>query len=85
MGEMGELVFCLPEKKWMSISVRSTSHGNQLPYLVRGPYQNLLRPTWVRGVVLVAQTTAFVYIYARIPQMAEMTLSFHIARPTWLA
>jgi hypothetical protein len=23
----------------------SGCHGNQLPYLVRGPYQNLLRPT----------------------------------------
>src|ERR1700722_3085050 len=30
-----------------------------------------------KGVALVAQTAAFVYIYARIPQIAEMTLSFH--------
>jgi hypothetical protein len=30
-----------------------------------------------KGVALVAQTTAFVYIYARFPQIAEMTLSFH--------
>src|SRR5271154_1720204 len=30
-----------------------------------------------KGVALVAQTTAFVYIYARISQIAEMTLSFH--------
>jgi hypothetical protein len=30
-----------------------------------------------KGVALVAQTTAFVYIYARIPQIAEMRLSFH--------
>jgi hypothetical protein len=30
-----------------------------------------------KGVALVAQTTAFVYIYARIPQIAKMTLSFH--------
>src|SRR5271170_4522659 len=30
-----------------------------------------------KGVALVAQTTTFVYIYARIPQIAEMTLSFH--------
>jgi hypothetical protein len=29
-----------------------------------------------KGVALVAQTTAFVYIYARFPQIAEMTLSF---------
>jgi hypothetical protein len=28
-------------------------------------------------VALVAQTAAFVYIYARIPQIAEMTLSFY--------
>ena len=28
-------------------------------------------------MALVAQTTAFVYIYVRIPQIAEMTLSFH--------
>ena len=30
-----------------------------------------------KGAALVAQTTAFVYVYARIPQIAEMTLSFH--------
>src|SRR5271156_2636631 len=30
-----------------------------------------------KGVALVARTAAFVYIYARIPQIAEMTLSFH--------
>jgi hypothetical protein len=30
-----------------------------------------------KGAAPVAQTTAFVYIYARIPQIAEMTLSFH--------
>src|SRR2546421_11815240 len=29
------------------------------------------------GVALVARTAAFVYIYARISQIAEMTLSFH--------
>jgi hypothetical protein len=29
------------------------------------------------GVALDAQAAAFVYIYARIPQIAEMTLSFH--------
>ena len=28
-------------------------------------------------MALVAQTVAFVYIYARIPQIAEMTLSFY--------
>jgi hypothetical protein len=28
-------------------------------------------------LALVAQTAAFVYIYARIPQIVEMTLSFH--------
>jgi hypothetical protein len=33
-----------------------------------------------KGVALVAQTAAFVYIYARIPQIAEMTLSFHATR-----
>ena len=31
-----------------------------------------------KGVALVAQTTAFVYIYARFSQIAEMTLSFHV-------
>jgi len=31
-----------------------------------------------KGVGLVAQTAAFVYIYARIPQIAEMTISFHV-------
>jgi hypothetical protein len=31
-----------------------------------------------KGVALVAQTAAFVYIYARIPQIAERTLSFHV-------
>ena len=30
-----------------------------------------------KGVALVALAAAFVYIYARIPQIAEMTLSFH--------
>jgi hypothetical protein len=30
-----------------------------------------------KGVALVARAAAFVYIYARIPQIAEMTLSFH--------
>src|SRR4051812_8460396 len=30
-----------------------------------------------KGVAPVAQRAAFVYIYARIPQIAEMTLSFH--------
>jgi hypothetical protein len=30
-----------------------------------------------KGVALVAQAAAFVYIYARISQIAEMTLSFH--------
>jgi hypothetical protein len=30
-----------------------------------------------QGVALDAQTIAFVYIYARIPQIAEMTLSFY--------
>ena len=30
-----------------------------------------------KGVALVAQTAAFVYIYARIPQIVEMTLSFY--------
>jgi Heterokaryon incompatibility protein (HET) len=30
-----------------------------------------------QGVALVAQTAAFVYIYVRISQIAEMTLSFH--------
>src|SRR5271170_72664 len=30
-----------------------------------------------REVALVARTAAFVYIYARIPQTVEMTLSFH--------
>jgi hypothetical protein len=29
------------------------------------------------GVALDAQAAAFVYIYTRIPQIAEMTLSFH--------
>jgi hypothetical protein len=31
-----------------------------------------------KGVALVAQTASFVYIYARISQIAEMTLSFHV-------
>ena len=30
-----------------------------------------------KGVALVALAAAFVYIYARIPQIAEMTLSFY--------
>jgi hypothetical protein len=30
-----------------------------------------------KGVALVALAAAFVYIYARIPQIEEMTLSFH--------
>jgi hypothetical protein len=30
-----------------------------------------------KGVALVAGTAAFVYIYARIPQIVEMTLSFY--------
>jgi hypothetical protein len=30
-----------------------------------------------RKVALDAQAEAFVYIYARIPQIVEMTLSFH--------
>ena len=30
-----------------------------------------------KGVALVARTAAFVYIYARISQIAEMTLSFY--------
>jgi len=30
-----------------------------------------------QGVALVAQTAAFVYIYVRISQIVEMTLSFH--------
>ena len=30
-----------------------------------------------REVALVARTAAFVYIYARIPQIEEMTRSFH--------
>src|SRR5271170_6619737 len=30
-----------------------------------------------KGVALVARAAAFVYIYARIPQIAEMTLSFY--------
>jgi hypothetical protein len=30
-----------------------------------------------KGVALAAQTAAFVYIYVRIPQIAEMTLSFY--------
>jgi hypothetical protein len=35
-------------------------------------------------VALVAQTAAFVYIYARIPQIAEMTLSFYAtSRPSF--
>jgi hypothetical protein len=28
-----------------NLFICSLCHGNQLPYLVRGPYQNLLRPT----------------------------------------
>ena len=35
-----------------------------------------------KGVALVAQTTAFVYIYARISQIAEMTLSFYATAET---
>jgi hypothetical protein len=31
-----------------------------------------------QGVALVAQTAAFVYIYVRISQIAEMTGSFHV-------
>ena len=30
-----------------------------------------------KGMALVALAAAFVYIYARIPQIAEMTLSFY--------
>jgi hypothetical protein len=34
-------------------------------------------------VALVALAAAFVYIYARIPQIAEMTLSFHATERSW--
>jgi hypothetical protein len=34
-----------------------------------------------KGAALVALAAAFVYIYARIPQIAEMTLSFHATQP----
>src|SRR5277367_5522012 len=33
-----------------------------------------------REVALVTRTAAFVYTYARIPQIAEMTLSFHATK-----
>jgi hypothetical protein len=36
-----------------------------------------------QGVALVAQTAAFVYIYVRIPQIVEMTLSLHATRYLW--
>jgi hypothetical protein len=33
-----------------------------------------------KGVALGAQAEAFVYIYGRIPQIAEMTLSFYATK-----
>src|SRR5947207_5870578 len=37
-----------------------------------------------QGVALVARTAAFVYIYARISQIAEMTLSFYATAGAYL-
>jgi hypothetical protein len=43
----------------------------------QGTIQELSTSHIGKGVALVALAAAFVYIYARIPQIAEMTLSFH--------
>ena len=50
-------------------------------------FRAILKPTSLHigmGVALDAQAAAFVYIYARIPQIAEMTLSFHATDPNTL-
>ena len=46
--------------------------------LGRGTIPEPSAPRVDKGVALVAQTASFVYIYARIPQITEMTLSFYV-------
>jgi hypothetical protein len=62
-------------------SLIGVCHENQIPYLLHICFKTILTRSAFhigRKVALDAQAAAFVYIYARISQIAEMTLSFYV-------
>jgi hypothetical protein len=62
----------------------ASCHVEQTPHLFHICLRTILKPTALhigRGVALDAQVAAFVYIYATISQIAEMTLSFYATHP----
>src|SRR2546423_1247422 len=61
--------------RWLEMS------RNQIPYLLHICFRTILTLSAFhigRKVALDAQAAALVYIYARISQIAEMTLSFYV-------
>jgi hypothetical protein len=67
----------------IGVIIMMDCHGNQMPYLSHICFRTILKPTAFhigRKRALDAQAAAFVYIYARIPQIAEIHTSFYA---TW--